>query len=474
MEIIGNHKELSVRITKAQGVGLCDIGCVRTNNEDNLVLQKIWTDNFMLAVVVDGVGGQEGGEVAAAIAAESIPRFLESYSNGDPQELLCQAVQQANNDIFDKREHDNKLAYMSCVLTAVLLDGRLGKAYMAHVGDSRLYLYSDGTLKKLSHDHSLIGYREEMGDLSEEEAMHHPQRNIISRDVGSERQESTEFIESGAFDLYGDSILMLCSDGLCDMITSKEMLGILKKEDTVENKCGMLVDAAKSVGGRDNITVILVEHKSKKNTSYKKNITNDDVSNVHSVRKEGQRIGDINIHSQPLSHKSDKTEKKTSFIHKCTLAVLLVVVALVVGFMVGKLSLGNKEPEVINLTAPTDVVDTSSLQTPFLSEKIMVEDFRTSKGLLTGSLDVLSLSQIADIFENTCYKSIDNCLADSLNIIATKHKIEYLNLVEIGKEVWCECQLISKDSIDYKFSSKLFTEQGIMAQGECVFSLINK
>lgn len=480
MEIIGKHKELTVHITKAKGVGVCDMGCVRTNNEDNMVLQKLWTDNYLLAVAIDGVGGQEGGEVAAAIAAESIPRFLETYRNGDPQELLCQAVQQANNDIFARREQDSKLAYMSCVLTAVLLDSRQGKAYMAHVGDSRLYLFSDGALRKLSHDHSLIGYREEQGDLTEEEAMHHPQRNIISRDVGSERHESTEFVESGAFDLYGDSILMLCSDGLCDMITSKEMVAILQRNDDIAERDKMLVDAAKSAGGRDNITVILVEHKSNKK---QKSVTATDkksgnVGHNHSTDNVVQTENDGDNQSQQLpndNNADDAAGQKAPTVHKrIWLVILAAIAALAIGFAAGWLCFADKEPEKVDVTSPATAVKTSAMKPPFVSEKRTVEDFNTAKGLSTGSMEVLSLSQVADLFEYNCYNSIANPLKDSLNIIATSHETHYLKPVKIGQEVWCECQLVSKDSNCYTFSSKLLTEQGVMAQGECIFSLITE
>jgi hypothetical protein len=133
---------------------------------------------------------------------------------------------------------------------------------MAHVGDTRLYQYANGTLTKLSHDHSLVGYREEIGELTEEEAMKHPQRNVIGRDVGSSLLEGNggNHIEAETFPLIPNSFLMLCSDGLCDMLTSEQMKVELRKEVPVNKRVELLIRAANKAGGRDNITVVMVEY----------------------------------------------------------------------------------------------------------------------------------------------------------------------------------------------------------------------
>ena len=181
-----NLASKSTSASNLEAFALSDVGCIRTNNEDNFVCQTLWTDNYLLLAAIDGVGGQEGGEVASAIAAESLSHYLETYTNGDALQLLKQAVRQANDDIFDQRLQRHEVSRMSCVLTSAIVDGHNRLLHMAHVGDTRLYIFVDGKLRKLSHDHSLVGYREEIGDLTEEEAMHHPQRNLISRDVGSD------------------------------------------------------------------------------------------------------------------------------------------------------------------------------------------------------------------------------------------------------------------------------------------------
>ncbi|MCM1168674.1 MAG: protein phosphatase 2C domain-containing protein [Bacteroides sp.] len=242
--------------------GKSDIGKLSSNNEDAFVVQNLWDQNHVLALVIDGVGGYEGGEVAADIAKHSVVEYLSRYSNGERHELLKQAVIYANNQIFEERKRRENVCNMSCVMTAALVEVSQRRINMVHVGDTRLYQYSNGQLTKLSHDHSLVGYREEIGELTEEEAMQHPQRNIIGRDVGSSYLENgdTDYVEVATFLLEPHSTLMLCSDGLCDMITSKQMKAVLSQSISVEEKVSALINGANDAGGKDNVTVVLVEN----------------------------------------------------------------------------------------------------------------------------------------------------------------------------------------------------------------------
>lgn len=249
------------RIMDLMFCGRTDMGRKRTNNEDAFAVQYLWDREHILAVVIDGVGGYEGGEVAAELARKNIVEYLENYGNGERLDLLKQAVIQANNAIFSARKELSQYAQMSCVLTAVLVELRERRVNMAHVGDTRLYQYADGDLVKLSHDHSLVGYREEIGELSEEEAMRHPQRNVIGRDVGSVFLENNtdDYVETAVFPLLPGSVLLLCSDGLCDMLTSVQMAQVLARYDALGDKANALVREANEAGGKDNVTVVLVE-----------------------------------------------------------------------------------------------------------------------------------------------------------------------------------------------------------------------
>lgn len=248
-------------VSKISFYGESDLGQRRTNNEDAFIAQTIWDDENVLAVAIDGVGGYDGGEIAAAIAKNTIVEYLENFSNGERANLLKQAVIEANNNILKSRSESDEYKNMSCVLTAILVETKRGMIHMAHIGDTRLYQYLQGKITKLSHDHSLIGYREEVGELTEEEAMHHPQRNVIGRDVGSKYMEmNTDLVEMETFKLKSNSILLLCSDGLSDMITSAMMTEILSKDISLKDKTKELINKANSEGGNDNITVVLVQY----------------------------------------------------------------------------------------------------------------------------------------------------------------------------------------------------------------------
>ena len=257
--------------------GNTDFGRRRENNEDAFVIENIWDDDHILAVAIDGVGGYEGGEVAAAIAQACIPEYLRNYPNGERCELLKQAVIYANNSIFEKRQQNPELSSMSCVLTAALIEVKNRRINMAHVGDTRLYELANGTYRKLSRDHSLVGYREEIGDLTEEEAMRHPQRNIISRDVGSKilQSNSDDYIYTDTFPLQARSSLLLCSDGLCDMVTSAQMRAVLEQDIPTQDKVNALIQAANDAGGKDNITVVIVETHFEE--EQRNNVHNDNV-----------------------------------------------------------------------------------------------------------------------------------------------------------------------------------------------------
>lgn len=244
--------------------GQTDIGLIRTNNEDTFVARTLWDEETFLVMAIDGVGGYDGGEIAADIAKNTIPEFLSASPNGERIELLKQAVTAANNAIFEAREADSAHSQMSCVLTSAIIDVKQNLISMVHVGDTRLYSFRDGELKKLSHDHSIIGYREEIGDLTEEEAMQHPQRNIIARDIGSARHKvnDDDFLEAEVFPLHAATILLLCTDGLTDLVTSVQITEILGQDGTLQDKAGLLIQAALDAGGKDNVTVVLLEYQS--------------------------------------------------------------------------------------------------------------------------------------------------------------------------------------------------------------------
>lgn len=243
-----------------QYIGLTDMGKSRTNNEDLWLCQKIWNESCIVAAVIDGVGGYEGGEVAAKIAAEELLSYLRRYPNGERSQILKEAMVYANNCIYRERVQKMEYGSMGCVMTAVLIEPEQGTVDMAHIGDTRLYELSEGELTKLSHDHSPVGRYEEWGVLSEKEAMEHPMRNVIERDLGHRLLENSveNYIEMEQFFLKGNATWLLCSDGLTDLVPGTQIRDILLSDESLDNQAKQLVDAANDAGGKDNITVVLI------------------------------------------------------------------------------------------------------------------------------------------------------------------------------------------------------------------------
>ncbi|SOD80094.1 PP2C family protein-serine/threonine phosphatase [Spirosoma fluviale] len=248
--------------------GLTDVGQRRKDNQDTFICTPLWSESSALLVVIDGVGGYAGGDRAAAIAKEAIERYMVT-PNGDPLSMLREAVVFANNQINEQRQQDPKLGHMCCVLTAALADSSTNKLFYAHVGDTRLYRYRLGDLTKLTHDHSLVGVREDANELTEAEAMAHPRRNEILREVGlaTHRVDDPDFLESGETTFLPGDQLLLCSDGLTDMVTQAQIKAILNQSVSLDKQLSELIRVANHQGGNDNITVVLARNNTPTNES---------------------------------------------------------------------------------------------------------------------------------------------------------------------------------------------------------------
>jgi serine/threonine protein phosphatase PrpC len=249
-------------------------GMRRTENEDTYTCRQLWTPDKALLVVVDGVGGYAGGKRAAAIARESIDQYMKT-PKGDTLTMLREAVIFANNRIAEERAQDPKYSEMCCVLTAAVADAGAGAVYFVHVGDTRLYRYRKGALQKLTKDHSFVGLREDAGEITEREAMSHPQRNQILREVGStiHRIDDDDFMQYGQEELLPGDGLLLCSDGLTDMVTAKQIAEILATSAALNTKVTNIIGLANEAGGHDNITVVLLKYSRTKQTAQPTNGT---------------------------------------------------------------------------------------------------------------------------------------------------------------------------------------------------------
>ena len=232
-----------------------DPGRVRLNNED---LPLIDASRGIFGVI-DGIGGQAGGEVAAATARDVILQRL-ARPLGTPAERVREAIAIANNEIYRRAEQSSELRGMACVITlALVADGRVT---IGHVGDSRLYKVRPDGLRKLTRDHSPVGEREDAGELSEVDAMRHPRRNEVFRDVGSLQRDKDEqdFVDVLHEPLEPDSAILLCSDGLTDMVPGSTIAHIIRQHaGDPEGVVDALVAAANAAGGRDNVTVVYAE-----------------------------------------------------------------------------------------------------------------------------------------------------------------------------------------------------------------------
>jgi len=241
--------------TKVKSFGLSDPGKMRRNNEDNFYLDP----DRGIFLVVDGIGGQAAGEEAAKIAVECVRERL-SRQIGNAEQRVREAIAIANKEILQQARVHPEWRGMACVLTMAVLEN--GEAVIGHVGDSRLYLVRQGKIRKITHDHSPVGEREESGELTEEEAMRHPRRNEVFRDVGSEEHapDDQDFIEIQHLQFDAESAMLLCSDGLSDQVGSQEIRATVERyAGHPERAVRELIAAANRSGGKDNVTVMIVE-----------------------------------------------------------------------------------------------------------------------------------------------------------------------------------------------------------------------
>ncbi|MGE5360877.1 MAG: protein phosphatase 2C domain-containing protein [Bacteroidales bacterium] len=230
-------------------------GLRRENNEDRCHADAARGIFF----VIDGVGGHAAGERAADIAFTMLRARLERET-GTVAERVREAITLANNEIHRVASSDAQLAGMACVLTVAVV--REGQVTIGHVGDSRLYKLRPGSIQKLTRDHSPIGDREDRGEISEREAMQHPRRNEIYRDVGSEPHgpDDAEFVDIVETELEADAALLLCSDGLSDLVPAAAVAEIAAREaGAPERAVRALIQAAIEAGGKDNVSVVFVE-----------------------------------------------------------------------------------------------------------------------------------------------------------------------------------------------------------------------
>jgi PPM family protein phosphatase len=236
---------------KLSFAGESDVGCVRKSNQDSYLIDP----EGRFFIVADGMGGHAGGEEASRIATESIGAYLslEWGKGSSPQQLLQQAVSKANQAIiYDQNTHPVRADSGTTIVVVIFVDGQ---TWFCHIGDSRLYRLCDEKLEQVSDDHTWIARAIQTGAVGPEEARTHPWRHMLLQCLG--REEIRE-VTIQKVDFQPGDRMLICSDGLTEELTDEQIANQLQENQTCETAAEELVKAAKSHGGRDNVTVVVI------------------------------------------------------------------------------------------------------------------------------------------------------------------------------------------------------------------------
>jgi serine/threonine protein phosphatase PrpC len=241
---------------------LSDVGNVRKTNEDSVGYFE--GNDIDIYIVADGMGGHNAGEVASELATKIIIDYIKDNHHGlDMKEVLSEGIKSANKKIYDIASESDSLKGMGTTVTICFK--KQNKMVVANVGDSSCYIINNkGELTKITRDHSLVQQLLDNGTITEEKARNHPNRNIITRALGT-----NELVEVDLFDVDLTKVIkcVLCTDGLTNDVTYSEMCDIIMENDN-DSSCKMLVDLSKSKGGRDNISVIVFEGECKDDRNH--------------------------------------------------------------------------------------------------------------------------------------------------------------------------------------------------------------
>jgi len=227
-----------------------DQGKVRTSNEDSCIA-NLQSKVFLVA---DGMGGHAAGEIASHIAASAVDEIMSGRGpESNMESLLRLAVENANKRVFETQRIKPEYRGMGSTLTVLTFTE--DRYYIAQVGDSRAYLLRSGTLHQLTRDHSLVWPLFESGILNKDDISRHPQKNLITRSIGTHPEVDADLFGGAALE---DDTYLLCSDGLTDVLLDNDILSVLRGSRDPQELSDLMVNAANSGGGPDNITVVVV------------------------------------------------------------------------------------------------------------------------------------------------------------------------------------------------------------------------
>ena len=237
--------------------GITDPGCVRTQNQDTYLIEKL-DRNSVLCIVCDGMGGAKSGNVASTLAAEVFveevrQNFRSGMDSDEVEQMMRSAVKLANFTVYDQAMQLEEFSGMGTTLVALLVQDQ--EVTIVNVGDSRAYLVSNTGIRKLTTDHSVVQMMVERGELTPEQARNYPGKNYITRAIGPEAVAECDVFH---LDVERGDCLLLCSDGLSNMVDDQEILFEVVHGTNKENCCQRLLDIAKNRGAPDNVTGVMV------------------------------------------------------------------------------------------------------------------------------------------------------------------------------------------------------------------------
>ncbi len=239
--------------------GITDKGSVRKENQDSFRFELREKDDTLCVVLCDGMGGAQSGSIASAMAVDTFMSHAansidSSSSAGDMKRILTESVNYANIKVYDRSFSDFSCMGMGCTLVAVLINGK--RCIVANVGDSRAYLLGRGQIEQVSRDHSLVEELAARGEISREEVRNHPQKNIITRAIGVEASVKCDIFD---LKLGSGNRMLLCSDGLSNVLEDAEILSISESNPELSKACEAMLNLALSRGAPDNVTVFIAE-----------------------------------------------------------------------------------------------------------------------------------------------------------------------------------------------------------------------
>ncbi|WP_026585588.1 Stp1/IreP family PP2C-type Ser/Thr phosphatase [Bacillus sp. J33] len=240
-----------------KAVFMTDRGKVRQHNEDNGGI-FINSSGQRLAIVADGMGGHRAGDVASEMTITRLKDFWEQASEiktpEEAEEWLMESIEQVNKILFEHSKENAECEGMGTTIVAAICTDRFST--IANIGDSRCYILNELGFQQLTEDHSLVNELVRSGQITKEDAEHHPRKNVLLRALGT---ESTVEMDIKTITFEEEDQLLLCSDGLSNKVTVPEMDDILKSGRTLEEKAQVLIEKANNNGGEDNITLVIVE-----------------------------------------------------------------------------------------------------------------------------------------------------------------------------------------------------------------------